>query len=80
MNLEIITPDKKLFKGEVKSVKVPGTKGAFMVLNNHAPIISNLEKGVVTVMTKDMEEKTFDIVSGLIEVKKNNIIVLAETA
>lgn len=80
MQLEIITPDKNLFKGEIQSVKVPGSKGTFMVLNNHAPIISTLEKGTVTIMTKDFEEKEYPIESGIIEVKKNKIIVLAETA
>ena len=79
MDLEIITPDKKLFKGQIKSVKVPGSKGTFMVLNNHAPIISTLEKGNVIVMTKDHKEEIFAIDSGIIEVKKNTIIVLAET-
>ena len=80
MDLEIITPDKNLFKGKIKSVKVPGSNGSFMVLNNHAPLISTLEKGVVTVITPESSEKTFDIESGIIEVKQNKIIVLAETS
>ena len=79
MDLEIITPDKNLFKGKIKSVKVPGSKGSFMVLNNHAPLISTLEKGVVSVITPESTEKNFDIESGIIEVKQNQIIVLAET-
>ena len=79
MDFEIITPDKKLFKGKVKSVTVPGTKGTFMVLKNHAPIISTLEKGKVVIITEQSEEMNFEIVSGIIEVKKNKIIVLAET-
>ena len=79
MEIEIITPDKKLFKGNIKSVTVPGTKGAFMVLNNHAPIISTLEKGKIFVKTENSEDKDFDIESGIIEVKKNKIIILAET-
>ena len=79
MDLEIITPDKNLFKGKIKSVKVPGTKGSFMILNNHAPIISTLEKGTVEVQTSESREKQFEIESGIVEVKKNKIIVLAET-
>ena len=79
MEIEIITPDKKLFKGNIKSVTVPGTKGAFMVLKNHAPIISTLEKGKILVKTEKLEDKDFDIESGIIEVKKNKIIILAET-
>lgn len=79
MNIEIITPDNQLFKGEVESIKVPGTKGTFMVLNNHAPIISTLEKGKIIITTTENEEKEFEIESGLIDVKRNEIIVLAET-
>jgi len=80
MDLEIITPDKNLYKGKIKSLKVPGTKGSFMILNNHAPIISTLEKGIVTVTTQNEGKKEFNIESGIIEVKQNKIIVLAETA
>ncbi|MGB2371970.1 MAG: FoF1 ATP synthase subunit delta/epsilon, partial [Flavobacteriales bacterium] len=45
MLLELITPEKKVFQGEVNSVQLPGTNGKFEVLNNHAPIISTLTKG-----------------------------------
>lgn len=79
MKIEIITPDKHLFKGEIESIKVPGSKGTFTILNNHAPIISTLEKGKLLITTIDKEDKEFEIESGLIDVKKNEIIVLAET-
>ena len=76
MQLDIISPDKSLYSGEVTSVTLPGSKGSFQVLNNHAPIISSLDKG--TVKVKDKEgEKTFDISGGIVEVLNNNIIVLA---
>ena len=78
MKLEIITPEKQLFSGEVNSVKFPGSNGGFEVLNNHAPIISTLSKGVIRVITKEKDTRTFDINSGVIEMQKNNIIVLAE--
>jgi F-type H+-transporting ATPase subunit epsilon len=77
MHLDIITPDKKLFSGEVTSVLVPGTAGQFQVLNNHAAIISTLMKGKVVIKTKE-GEKSFEVKSGVIEVLKNNIVVLAE--
>ena len=51
MKLEIITPEKELFAGEVSSVKFPGTNGGFEILNNHAPIISTLSKGEIKVIT-----------------------------
>ncbi len=77
MNLSILTPDQELFSGEVTAVNVPGTKGPFQVLNNHAPIVSSLEKGEVVVKTSGGEEK-FSIESGFIEVLNNNISILAQ--
>ncbi|MCK4920874.1 MAG: hypothetical protein KAS71_07500, partial [Bacteroidales bacterium] len=55
-----------------------GTKGSFEILNNHAPIISTLEKGVIRVKDKESEVLNFEIQGGVIEAKENNIIVLAE--
>jgi F-type H+-transporting ATPase subunit epsilon len=79
MYIEIITPDKKLYAGEIKRVKLPGTMGSFEILNNHAPIISTLEKGEVKVT--DMTDKItlLNIDGGLVETKDNKIIVLAES-
>ena len=79
MLLEIITPDKKVYQGEVKLVKVPGSKGSFEVLKNHAPIISTLDKGKIKII--DISDKTsfFNISGGVIEVKKDLIIILAES-
>jgi F-type H+-transporting ATPase subunit epsilon len=79
MYLEIITPDKKVFSGEVISVKVPGTNGQFQVLKNHAPIISTLANGKVTVKTAT-ETKIYDVKGGVVEVLKNKVVVLAESA
>ncbi len=80
MQLDIITPDKKIFSGEVSLIQVPGSKGSFEVLNNHAPIISTLEAGKVKIITAGKETKFFEIDGGLIEVKQNKIILLAESA
>lgn len=77
MNLEILTPDKKVFSGEATSVTVPGTQGSFTVLNNHAPIISTLEAGEVKVKGNSGQE-TFHINGGVIEVLKNKVVLLAE--
>lgn len=77
MLLEIITPDIKLFSGEVSSVHVPGAKGQFQVLKDHAPVISTLQKGTVKVKTAE-GIKTFDVKGGVVEVLKNKIVVLAE--
>ena len=79
MELEIITPDHRLFNGKARSVQVPGSKGSFTILRNHAPIISSLEKGILRVLTQDYEDLTFEIENGFVEVKKNKIIILVET-
>ena len=77
MKLEILTPDKKVFEGEVRSVTVPGTMGSFEVLKDHAPVISTLEDGKVIFRT-DKDEETIFIKGGVIEVLDNTIMVLAE--
>ncbi|RZK49189.1 MAG: ATP synthase F1 subunit epsilon [Pedobacter sp.] len=77
MNLEILTPDKKVFEGEVSAVTVPGTLGSFQILKGHAPIISTLEDGPLKVQNSKGEE-TFKIKGGVVEVLDDKIIVLAE--
>lgn len=77
MTLEILTPDKKVFEGEVTAVTVPGTMGSFQILRDHAPIISTLEDGPVIIKNKT-DEQTFIIKGGIVEVLKNKIVVLAE--
>ena len=79
MYLEIITPDKKVFEGEVKLIQVPGSKGAFEILKNHAPIISTLDKGIIKIKDVNNEEQLFEIDGGVIENKANKIIVLVES-
>ncbi len=78
MLLEIISPDKKLYSGEVISIQVPGSKGSFEILKSHAPVISTLEKGTINILTEEGKRTTFEIDGGVIEAKKNKIIVLAE--
>ena len=78
MFLEIITPDKKLFSGEAKAIKLPGRGGSFGVLNNHAPIISSLKKGTIVVTDENKEKKNFDVKGGVVEVLKNKVVILAE--
>ncbi|WP_207422892.1 ATP synthase F1 subunit epsilon [Desertivirga brevis] len=77
MRLEILTPDKTIFEGDVTSVTVPGVNGSFEVLNNHAPIISILEDGNVTIRTGKQSESMF-IHGGVVEVLDNKIMLLAE--
>jgi F-type H+-transporting ATPase subunit epsilon len=79
MFLEIITPDKKIYEGEVKRVRLPGSNGLFEILNNHAPIISTLEKGTIRIIEENGRRSTFEVNGGIVENKSNRIIVLLES-
>ncbi|MCE3227826.1 MAG: atpC [Bacteroidetes bacterium] len=78
MKLEIITPDKKLFEGSVKSAIFPGSEGSFGILNNHAAMIATLKEGKVELIEDNNNKIEFAIKGGVVEVQKNNVIVLAE--
>jgi F-type H+-transporting ATPase subunit epsilon len=78
MFLEIITPDKKLFSGQVKSIVLPGSDGKFGLLENHAPIISSLKKGTLKVVDSSEVIQNFEINGGVVEMLNNQVIILAE--
>ena len=78
MDVEIITPDAKLFEGEVNSIKLPGTNGGFEILNNHAPILSTLTSGEISIDGKTGGKQSYQIQGGVIEMQNNKIIVLAD--
>jgi F-type H+-transporting ATPase subunit epsilon len=93
MILEIVSPEAKLFSGEITSITVPGVDGSFQMLNNHAPIVSLLQKGTIkiTAPSFDLNEdgaKLFtkvndityilEITSGTLESKDNKVIVLVD--
>jgi len=79
MQLELLTPAKNIFSGEVKLVKLPGTTGSFEVMNNHAPIISALTEGDLKVVTESDETLRYTTSGGVVEVKNNHVIILAES-
>ncbi len=78
MNLAIITPDEKVYDGAIKGVQVPGVTGSFEVLENHAPLVSALETGILRV-TDQKGQHFFEIDNGVIEVLNNSVVILAET-
>tara|TARA_B100000900_G_scaffold412982_1_gene435903 strand:+ start:1303 stop:1578 length:276 start_codon:yes stop_codon:yes gene_type:complete len=91
MYLEIITPEQTLFKGEVDSIFLPGSSGDFQVLNNHAPIVSTLKKGVVKIIGKlELDSSVVDqfetldketilkIESGTVEMSNNQVTLLVD--
>jgi F-type H+-transporting ATPase subunit epsilon len=77
MHLEIITPEKKIFEGEVNIATFPGSDGSFQVLNNHAPLISLCNAGVVEYKGKDFSSQV-RITGGVVEVLKNKVVLLAD--
>ncbi|MEA1886434.1 MAG: ATP synthase F1 subunit epsilon [Bacteroidota bacterium] len=79
MKIEIITPEEKVYEGDIRSLKVPGKKGAFQVLKDHAAIVSTLVEGKVTVTDMKGIDSEFKIEGGVVEVRNNTIILLAES-
>ncbi|WP_149913807.1 MULTISPECIES: ATP synthase F1 subunit epsilon [Sphingobacterium] len=77
MKLQVITPDKIAYEGDVTAVTVPGSAGSFQILKDHAAIVSTLEDGKV-IIKGNAGEEVIIIKGGVVEVKDNNIIVLAE--
>lgn len=77
LRLKIVSPEKILFDGEVNMVKVPGVLGEFEILNNHAPIVSALQKGIVEYETEDGRTQ-IAVVGGFVEVLKNNVSLCVE--
>lgn len=78
MTIEIITPDKTIFTGEVALVQLPGIEGSFEILKNHAPMISVLGKGTIKIEDEHKKQQFFEVNGGVVEVLKNKVLVLAE--
>lgn len=79
MKLDILTPERSLFSGEVVSVKVPGSKGSFEILKQHAPIISSLEiNAEIRVITSDNQTLMFPCNGGVVEVLNDKVSILTE--
>jgi F-type H+-transporting ATPase subunit epsilon len=93
MILEIVSPEAKLFSGEITSISLPGVDGDFQILNNHAPIVSILKKGILKITAPNFNFSketvnnfikvtpqlyTLTIESGTIEMKDNKVIVLVD--
>ena len=78
LTLEIITPEKPIFKDQIESVTIPGTQGSFQILKNHAPIISSFEIGIIKVK-KAAAETYYTTSGGTVEVSHNKVLVLADS-
>lgn len=78
MNILVLTPEKEIFNGAAKSVTAPGTLGKFEILENHAAMVSSLEKGDIRIVKADGSKLTLPIEKGFIEVLKNEISLLVQ--
>ena len=78
LNLEIITPEKLIFKDQIDVLTIPGTLGGFQILKDHAPLISSFEIGIIKIK-KDSTEYYFTTAGGTVEVNKNKVLVLADS-
>ncbi len=78
LKVEIVTPSKIAFDGNVKSITIPGTKGNFQVLFNHAPLMSSFEVGFIKIADESGTQTNYATSGGTVEVVNNRVIVLAE--
>ncbi len=78
MNLVVLTPDKEVFAGEIKSVKVPGITGQFEILAGHAPIVSSLGEGAIRIIDTKGSNTSYKITKGFVEVLNNEVSLLVQ--
>jgi F-type H+-transporting ATPase subunit epsilon len=79
LHLEIVTPERRAFEGDVDEVIVPGSEGEMGILPHHAPLISLLGQGVLRLKTGGTEQE-FAIFGGFLQVRPDRVVVMAETA
>jgi F-type H+-transporting ATPase subunit epsilon len=80
MTLEILTPESKIFSGDVYGVQLPGISGSFELLDKHAPLVSALKNGTLKILKDKNATASYTIQSGFVEVLNNKVIVLVEGA
>lgn len=80
MQLEILTPEHKVFSGNVYGIQLPGTGGSFEILEKHAPMIASLGKGRMKVLKDKNSTEMYEISAGFVEVINNKVSVLVEDA
>ena len=80
MTLEILTPERKIFSGDVYGVQLPGISGLFEVLDKHAPMVSALKAGKLKILTDKTSTILYNIQSGFAEILSNKAVILVEGA
>jgi F-type H+-transporting ATPase subunit epsilon len=76
MNLIVLSPEKEIFSGAVKSVQVPGTDGGFQLLDGHSAIVASLREGAVNVLKSNGEKLSFEVTGGFVECLNNEVALL----
>ncbi|MDR1517606.1 MAG: ATP synthase F1 subunit epsilon [Dysgonamonadaceae bacterium] len=79
LRLVIVSPDKRIFRGEITSVTLPGAMGNFSILPNHAPIVSSLQEGNLEYVTFDGGQHTLEIQGGFAEMSNGEVSVCVTT-
>ena len=79
-HLEIISPQRVLYRGEATSVSAPGVQGGFQILHDHAPLLAEFEIGTLKVKDTSGKDRVYATSGGFVEVNKNEVVVLADTA
>lgn len=80
LDVEIITPQKKIYTGKAVSVSVPGSQSPFQILYNHAPIVSSLDTGVISLVDDSSVSRHYVIGSGFLELNSNTLSILVDNA
>ena len=78
LQLVIVSPERTLFSGEIEKVELPGTKGRFEVLVNHAPLVSTLTAGRIVYSDNQGKEQVLEILGGFVEINANIVSVCVE--
>ena len=78
MFLEVLTPESKIYVGDIKGIQLPGIDGSFEILENHAPMVAALGNGKMKITLTNNEEKVYSIESGFVQTSNNKTAVLAE--
>jgi F-type H+-transporting ATPase subunit epsilon len=80
MQLDILTPEHKIYSGTVYGIQLPGIEGSFELLDKHAPMIASLGKGKMKILKDKHNTEVYEITGGFVEILNNKTSVLIESA
>ncbi len=80
MQLDILTPEKKIYEGEVYGIYLPGVQGYFEILDKHAPMVAALGEGEMKILKDKSTHELYTIRGGFLEMNNNKAVVLIEGA